>query len=84
MSNPSSDSAAKINGKITFKEDDFGGVIATGTVQGFKDGGVIGPIDGKPGEKASDGLANEMIIKLVDGITSKYNAPLKIVIVTKK
>jgi hypothetical protein len=53
-------------------------------MQGFGDGGIIGPIDGKPGEKAGDGLANEMIIKLEDAISSKYNNSLKLVIVTKK
>ena len=84
VSNPSSEFAKQINGKITFKETESGGVIATGTLQGFKDGGIIGPIDGKAGTEASDGLANEMIIKLVDAMTSKYNATLKIVILTKK
>ena len=84
VSNPSSEVAKKISGKITFKETDIGGVIATGTVQGFSDGEIIGPIDGKPGEKASDVLADEMIIKLEDAITSKYNAPIKLVKVTKK
>ena len=84
MLNPSSESGKKLNGKITFKETDSGGVIATGTMQGFGDGGIVGPIDGKPGEKASDVLADEMIIKLEDAITSKYNAPIKLVKVTKK
>ena len=84
MLNPSSEKGKKLNGKITFKETDSGGVIATGTMQGFGDGGIVGPIDGKPGTEASDGLANEMIIKLEDAISSKYNNSLKLVIVTKK
>jgi hypothetical protein len=84
MSNPSSDKGKKLNGKITFKESENGGAIAIGTMQGFEDGGVIGPIDGKPGLKASDGLANEMVILLENAISTKYNATIKLVILSKK
>jgi hypothetical protein len=84
MLNPSSEKGKKLNGKIVFKESENGGKIATGTMQGFEDGGVIGPIDGKAGLEVSDGLANEMIILLENAISTKYNAPIKLIVVDKK
>ena len=36
MLNPSSEKGKKLNGKITFKETDSGGVIATGTMVPFR------------------------------------------------
>ena len=49
----------------------------------------VGPINGKPGLKASDILVEEMITLLEDAITKKFTiggveVPIKLVIVTKK
>lgn len=82
--NPTTENSKKVNGKITFNKSGPKSQ-AIGTLEGFPDGGSIGPIIGAESFTADlNALANEMLIILQDEIIKKYQVNVKLVVVEKR